>query len=122
VKDSGGESGSKAIRLWIVALAVVIAVGLWYFRGSRSSTEAQGPGGGPAARRLAKGKVGREREQAASSARGGCQRSARDLPVYFNGLGTVTAFNTVTVRSRRRWPDHQDQLPGRPIRPLRART
>lgn len=23
-----------------------------------------------------------------------------DLPVYFNGLGTVTAFNTVTVRSR----------------------
>jgi multidrug efflux system membrane fusion protein len=24
----------------------------------------------------------------------------RDLPVYFNGLGTVTAYNTVTVRSR----------------------
>ena len=23
-----------------------------------------------------------------------------DLPVYFNGIGTVTAFNTVTVRSR----------------------
>src|SRR5262249_16724264 len=23
-----------------------------------------------------------------------------DLPVYFNGLGTVTAYNTVTVRSR----------------------
>ncbi len=24
----------------------------------------------------------------------------RDLPVYFSGLGTITAFNTVTVRSR----------------------
>jgi membrane fusion protein, multidrug efflux system len=28
------------------------------------------------------------------------QAQRSDLPVYFNGLGTVTAFNTVTVRSR----------------------
>ena len=28
------------------------------------------------------------------------RRSKGDLPVYYNGLGTVTAFNTVTVRSR----------------------
>src|SRR6266850_1611405 len=93
----GGESGSKGHRwLWIVALAVLIAVGFWYFRGSRSSTEAQGPGGG-----AGKGQ-GRQGAGAggfvvpvvvASAQRG-------DLPVYFNGLGTVTAFNTVTVRSR----------------------
>src|SRR5882672_7092840 len=93
----GGESGSKGHRwLWIVALAVLIAVGFWYFRGSRSSTEAQGPGGG-----AGKGQ-GRQGAGAggfvvpvvvASAQRG-------DLPVYFNGLGTVTAFNTVSVRSR----------------------
>jgi multidrug efflux system membrane fusion protein len=86
--------------LWIVALAVVIAVGFWYFRGSRSSTEAQGPGG-PGGAAAGKGQ-GRQGAGAggfvvpvvvASAQRG-------DLPVYFNGLGTVTAFNTVTVRSR----------------------
>src|SRR5712671_454700 len=97
----GGESGSKGHRwLWIVALAVVIAVGFWYFRGSRSSTEAQGPGG-PGGAAAGKGQ-GRQGAGAggfvvpvvvASAQRG-------DLPVYFNGLGTVTAFNTVTVRSR----------------------
>src|SRR6266481_3628574 len=97
----GGESGSKGHRwLWIVALAVVIAVGFWYFRGSRSSTEAQGPGGSGGA---AAGK-GQGRQGAGA---GGfavpvvVARAQRgDLPVYFNGLGTVTAFNTVTVRSR----------------------
>src|SRR6267378_5716484 len=97
----GGASGSKGRRwLWIVALAVVIAVGFWYFRGSRSSTEAQGPGG-PGGAAAGKGQ-GRQGAGAggfvvpvvvATAQRG-------DLPVYFNGLGTVTAFNTVTVRSR----------------------
>ena len=90
---------SKGHRwLWIVALAVAIAVGFWYFRGSRASTEAQGPGGSGG---TAKGQ-GRQGAGAggfvvpvvvATAQRG-------DLPVYFNGLGTVTAFNTVTVRSR----------------------
>jgi membrane fusion protein, multidrug efflux system len=97
----GGESGSKGHRwLWIVALAVLIAIGFWYFRGSRSRTEAQGPGG-PGGAGAGKGQ-GRQGAGAggfvvpvvvASAQRG-------DLPVYFNGLGTVTAFNTVTVRSR----------------------
>src|SRR6266403_426283 len=97
----GGESGSKGHRwLWIVALAVVIAVAFWYFRGARSSTEAQGPGG-PGGAAAGKGE-GRQGAGAggvvvpvvvAAAQRG-------DLPVYFNGLGTVTAFNTVTVRSR----------------------
>jgi membrane fusion protein, multidrug efflux system len=93
---------SKGHRwLWIVALAGLIAVGYWYFRGSRTSTEAQGPGG-PAGAAAGKGQ-GRP----GAGAGGGfvvpvvvatAQRG--DLPVYFNGLGTVTAFNTVTVRSR----------------------
>src|SRR5712671_3272152 len=97
----GGESGSKGRRwLWIVALAVVIAVGFWYFRGSRTSTEAQGPGG-PGGAAAGKGQ-GRQGAGAGGFAVPVVVASAQrgDLPVYFNGLGTVTAFNTVTVRSR----------------------
>jgi multidrug efflux system membrane fusion protein len=93
------EPSAKGHRwLWIVAAAVVIALGFWYFRGSRTSTEAQGPGA-PAGAAKGPGRQG--------GGAGGfvvpvvvatAQRG--DLPVYFNGLGTVTAFNTVTVRSR----------------------
>lgn len=95
----GRDPKSKRHRwLWIVALAILIAVGFWYFRGSRTSTEAQGPGA-PAGAGKGPGRQG--------AGAGGfvvpvvvatAQRG--DLPVYFNGLGTVTAFNTVTVRSR----------------------
>jgi multidrug efflux system membrane fusion protein len=79
-------------------LAVLIGGSIWYFRGSRSSTEAQGPA---AAGGTSKGQ-GRQGAGAggfvvpvvvATAQRG-------DLPVYFDGLGTVTAFNTVTVHSR----------------------
>jgi len=81
--------------LWILILGV-IAVGVWYFRGARSSSQAADSAAPGAA---AKGRSG--------AGAGGfvvpvivatAQRG--DLPVYFNGLGTVTAFNTVTVRSR----------------------
>ena len=81
--------------LWILILGV-IAVGVWYFRGARSSSQAADSAALGAA---AKGRGG--------AGSGGflvpvivatAQRG--DLPVYFNGLGTVTAFNTVTVRSR----------------------
>src|SRR6267142_2505026 len=93
----GGESGSKGHRwLWIVALAVLIAVGFWYFRGSRSSSQAADSAapGGAAKGRGGAGAGGFVVPVVVASAQRG------DLPVYFNGLGTVTAFNTVTVRSR----------------------
>src|SRR5947209_12185896 len=81
--------------LWVLVLAA-FTVGGWYYRNSRnasSAADAAAPG-------------------AAGKGRGGfgagslivpvvvstAQRG--DLRVYFNGLGTVTAFNTVTVRSR----------------------
>src|SRR5580704_12598787 len=82
--------------LWLIVLAIVVGAGVWYFK-SKGSTEAQGPAGAPQG---AKG--GRPGQgmpvQAVPVVVATAQRG--DLPVYFNGLGTVTAFNTVTVRSR----------------------
>src|ERR1700682_2673713 len=91
------EPESKGHRwLWIVALAALIGVGFWYFRGSRASTEAQGPSA-PGGSGKGQGRQGAGAfvvpVVVATAQRG-------DLPVYFNGLGTVTAFNTVTIRSR----------------------
>jgi multidrug efflux system membrane fusion protein len=80
--------------LWVLVLGV-IAFGIWYYRNSRNASQA-------ATTTAAPGAVGKR-----GSGAGGlvvpvvvatAQRG--DLPVYFNGLGTVTAFNTVTVRSR----------------------
>ncbi len=82
--------------LWVLVLGVM-AFGFWYYRNSRSASQAAATTAAPGA--AGKGKGG--------SSVGGfvvpvvvstAQRG--DLPVYFNGLGTVTAFNTVTVRSR----------------------
>jgi multidrug efflux system membrane fusion protein len=100
-----GARGAKAAptaapsksRWWLWVLIIgVIAVGVWYFRSSRSAsqtadaaapaTSGKGKGGG--------GAGGPAVPVVVATAQSG------DLPVYFNGLGTVTAFNTVTVRSR----------------------
>ena len=83
---------------WLWALIVAgMAVAIWYFRGSRTPSEAANasataaPGGG---RGGAGGMGNFVVPVVVAPAHYG------DLPVYFNGLGTVTAFNTVTVRSR----------------------
>jgi membrane fusion protein, multidrug efflux system len=95
-----GSSAATGGRLWLwILLLAILALGVfWYFRGGKG-TEAEGPAN-------AAGQAG---------GRGGLQGAGfpglvvpvvvataqrGELPVYFNGLGTVTAFNTVTVRSR----------------------
>jgi membrane fusion protein, multidrug efflux system len=84
--------------LWLVVLIVIAALSIWYFRGSKASTEAQGPaaagGGGRGQGRQGAGAGGFVVPVVVATSQRG------DLPVYFNGLGTVTAFNTVTVHSR----------------------
>src|ERR1700758_1865584 len=83
-------------RRWIWGLVIVLAAaGIWYFR--TLGIQASNPGG--AAARVSGGPgMGTSLDQplpvVVATARKG------DLPVYFNGLGTVTAFNTVTVRTR----------------------
>jgi multidrug efflux system membrane fusion protein len=68
---------------WIVLLLIAGGAYLWWQR-SADAPQAKA-GGAPAARPVpvvaAKARVG-------------------DLPIYIDGLGTVTAFNTVTVRTR----------------------
>lgn len=83
--------------LWVLIVVVIAALGFWYFRGPKGSTEAQGPaavGSGKGQGRQGAGAGGFAVPVVVATAQVG------DLPVYFNGLGTVTAFNTVTVRSR----------------------
>jgi membrane fusion protein, multidrug efflux system len=96
----GGPSASPQTpspkrRAWLWVLIVAsIAVVAWYYRSTRAASQAQDP-----ATAAATGRAGAGQGSfivpvvVAPSQRG-------DLPVYFNGLGTVTAFNTVTVRSR----------------------
>ena len=84
------ESAGSHWWVWVL-LALIVAGGIWYYRG-HSATEAgsksaAGPGGASAAGNFVVPVV------VATTTKG-------DLPVFFNGLGNVTAFNTVTVRSR----------------------
>ncbi|HKV24239.1 MAG TPA: MdtA/MuxA family multidrug efflux RND transporter periplasmic adaptor subunit [Candidatus Acidoferrum sp.] len=94
-RDSSATTPAKSRWwLWVIAL-LVIALGVWYFRAERSTSEAES--------KTAAGAPGRGRggfggnftvPVVVSTAEKG------DLPVYLIGLGTATAFNTVTVHSR----------------------
>jgi multidrug efflux system membrane fusion protein len=88
------HTGTSRSWIWLVVAALAIA-GFWYYRSSHSKdnqTSAAAPGAG-----------------SGRSGRGGANftvpvvvatTTKGDLPVYLNGLGTVTPLNTVTVRSR----------------------
>ncbi|HEY2459563.1 MAG TPA: MdtA/MuxA family multidrug efflux RND transporter periplasmic adaptor subunit [Candidatus Acidoferrum sp.] len=98
--DAPQRPGTKSHAwIWILVIVAAIGLGYWYFHSSKANAEGDAasgaaPGGG-GGRRGAGGAGGNAViPVVAATARKG------DLPVYFNGLGTVTAFNTVTVRSR----------------------
>src|SRR5437773_3221053 len=95
--DASPAKPSKSLWwLWVVVIAGIV-VGIWYFRGSRITSEAADPSLPATSGRCRGGARGMGNfvvpVVVAAAQRG-------DLPVYFTGLGTVTAFNTVTVRSR----------------------
>ncbi len=88
-----GSTGSRA-WIWVVVAAVVIG-GFWYYRSTHAkdaeaaapAAAGKGSGKGPGAGNFSVPVV------VTTATKG-------DLPVYLNGLGTVTPLNTVTVRSR----------------------
>jgi multidrug efflux system membrane fusion protein len=95
-ESSAAQPAKSRWWLWVVVLAVV-AVAVWYYRGAHATSEADGkagaagaPGkGGPGAFVM----MGPAPVVVATAQKG-------DLPVYLIGIGSVNAYNTVTVRSR----------------------
>jgi hypothetical protein len=73
-------------RRWIVAVVALVALGAVFWLVRRSTTSGPPAGGRPAAAQARPVPVA-----AAPAAR-------RDVPVFLEGLGSVVAFRTVTVK------------------------
>jgi membrane fusion protein, multidrug efflux system len=93
------QSHSAGSRAWVWLLLAVLAIAaFWYYRSSHSKASQD-----PAA---AAGAPGQPRSGGPSGPGNFsvpvvvAATSKGDLPVYLNGLGTVTPLNTVTIRSR----------------------
>src|SRR6202166_4317055 len=84
--------------IWLLVLGIV-AVGVWYYYAGRSKAQAENsranaPGGA--------GGYGQNGVPGFNPIVPVVVATAQhgDVPIYFSGLGTVTAYNTVTVHSR----------------------
>lgn len=83
-------------RWGVLAVALLVVVGGWWYLRSRGAQQTNAAGAAGSPNSPASGgqpENGIVPVVVATAHRG-------DLPVYFKGLGNVTAFNTVTVRSR----------------------
>jgi membrane fusion protein, multidrug efflux system len=89
------RSGGRA-WIWILGVVVVLGLTYWYFHSAKGSAAVQALGGAAGGHGGGPGEFDPDQivPVVVSTATRG------DLPVFFNGLGTVTAYNTVTVRSR----------------------
>jgi len=89
-QESGGDQPRRKSRWWVWLLFLaVLGYGGWRFYAARAKGQAADPPAG------GRGRAGNlvVPVVVATAARA-------DLPIYLNGLGSVTAFNTVTIHSR----------------------
>ena len=77
----------------------MLAVGIWYYRGGHSKTQAENSSANAPG---APGGYGQNGAAGFNPIVPVVVATAQhgDVPIYFSGLGTVTAYNTVTVHSR----------------------
>ena len=87
LNDDGGKP-KKSGWVWILALIVLAGGGYYYYKSRPSSESKAAPA--PGGRAAALGPV----SVAVTAA------MKQDVPYYLSGLGSVTPFNTVTVKSR----------------------
>src|SRR2546426_792427 len=89
-QESGGGQPHRKSRWWVWLLFLaVLGYGGWRFYTARAKGQAADPpagGRGRAANLVVPVVV--------------ATAASADLPIYLNGLGSVTAFNTVTIHSR----------------------
>lgn len=79
------RSAARVLRApWFWVVAVLVVASVWWLLKDAKTTVQKGPAGGMSSFVPVKTEVARK----------------QDLDIYLRGLGTVTAFNTVTVRSR----------------------
>ena len=80
--------GGGSARKWIVFLLIALAIGfaVWRIRGNTQKTAAEGQRSAAAADRPVPVLT--------------TPVQSRTMPIYLSALGTVTAYNTVTIRSR----------------------
>lgn len=89
-----GKKNSRAF--WLVAAALAVAAGAWY--GYRHFSDADS--GSQATSSKASPNAGRQGRRGPLSPVQVAVASEQRVPHYLSGLGTVTAANTATVRSR----------------------
>lgn len=94
----GASPHSQARNRWgIVVVAILLMVGGWWYFRSRGTQQTNSAGNANASGNSL-GANGQPENGIVPVVVATAHRG--DLPVYFKGLGNVTAFNTVTVRSR----------------------
>jgi membrane fusion protein, multidrug efflux system len=85
--------GGGRTRLWLLLIAALVGGGYWAYQKERASQPSNSPGAQDGKRQGGRG-GGQSATVSVAAARTG------DIPIYLNGLGSVTPLNTITVKTR----------------------